>query len=731
MDKLIVELKNCYGIHDLTHTFLFRKSKSNIIYAPNGTMKTSFAKTFLDISKGLSPKDRRFEDRITTCQITDETGSQIDPNIIFVIESEKSEYSSEKMASLMANKQLRSKYEKTITDIITSNVEVRKKLQKLSGMRKGVEEEICESFGFSDIMECYATLLPQVINDEQPLIKEGKYRDYYSPKIKTFIDDEKSKEQIDEYVKKYNELIESSGLFKKGIFNHTNAADVAKQLKSNRYFEANHKVVLNDDGNQIVVDDPNEFDKILNDEVTRIFHDEELQKWFKEIDQSLTRNAELKDFRELLEKEPSILPELKNPSEYRKKIWISYFKQIKQDISSLVTLYKEGKKSIENIIGDAKKETTKWKHVVDIFNRRFCVPYTLSVVNQENVILKNEEPTIHYEYHDQKDDKKHPRSELVLSLSTGEKRALYILDLIFEVEARKIDGNDCLLIIDDLADSFDYKNKYAIVQYLDEIVKYDNFFTIILTHNFDFFRTIQSRLGIPRDSTYMVLIDNSKLELKPSGYLKPFKFIEMWKNKYHADPKTFVSLIPFVRNLIEYTKGRDDPDYIKLTSLLHYKDDTESIRTSEILKIYDTVFSQNCTIQDSKVIDIILNQAEECLPLDESVNLETKLILAIAIRLLTEKYMIKEINDTSFVGSITTNQTSNLIKKLKEVAPNNANLYVIDVVNLMTPDNIHFNSFMYEPLIDISSANLKELYKDVKLLAKPPTSPTSPAESAV
>ena len=86
---------------------------------------------------------------------------------------------------------------------------------------------------------------------------------------------------------------------------------------------------MNNDGNQIVVDDPNEFDKILNDEVARIFHDEELQKWFKEIDQSLTRNAELKDFRELLEKEPSILPELKNPSEYRKKIWMSYFKQIK------------------------------------------------------------------------------------------------------------------------------------------------------------------------------------------------------------------------------------------------------------------------------------------------------------------------------------------------------------------------------------------------------------------
>ena len=714
MKTLSVEFKNCYGIHELTHTFSFEKSKSNLIYAPNGTMKTSFANTFQDFSKGLSPKDGIFEDRITTCRITDETGSQIDPNKIFVIESELSEYSSEKMSLLMANKQLRSKYEKTLTDINTINAEVRKKLQKLSGMRTGVEEEICEAFGFSDILECYTTILPHVINDEKPLIKGGKYKIYYNNKIEAFLNDEKSKEQIDEYVNKYNELIESSGFFKKGIFNHTNAADVAKQLKLNKYFEADHKVVLNNGGNLIEVDDPKKFDKILNDEVTRILNDKELQKRFNEIDQALTKNAELKAFREFLENKPSILSEFKNLPEYRKKIWISYLKQIKPELSNLVTLYNAGKKSIAEIIEHAKKETTEWKRVVEIFNSRFCVPYTLSVVNQENVILKNETPTIHFDYHDQKDTKRLPRSELVRYLSTGEKRALYILDIIFEVEARKIDGNECLLIIDDLADSFDYKNKYAIVQYLDDIVKYDKFLAIILSHNFDFFRTIQSRLGIRRNSAYMVLIDNSKIELKTAEYLR--SFIKIWKNRYHVDPKIFVSLIPFVRNLIEYTKGSDDPDFIKLTSLLHYKVDTESIHTSEILKIYNAIFDKNYTLQDDKAIDTILNQAEACLPLGEGINLEIKLILAIAIRLLTEKYMIKEINDLDFVNSITSNQTSKLIRKLREVNPSDENLDVINDVNLMTPENIHFNSFMYEPLIDISSANLKVLYMKVKAL---------------
>ncbi len=714
MKKLNVELNNCYGIHELTHSFSFENSNSILIYSPNGTMKTSFAKTFLDISRGLNPKDSIFENRITTCSITDENDSPIDPDIIFVIESEKSEYSSARISLLMANKQLRTEYEKTLLNINKSNEEVRKKLQTLSGMRTSVEEEICEAFDFTDILECYTSILPQINNDEQPMIKEGKFKSYYNPKIVDFLKKEKSKEQIEEYVNKYNELIESSGFFKKGIFNNTNAADVAKQLKTNRYFEADHKIVLNNDGNLIEVEDSKDFDKILKDEITRIFNDKELQKRFAEIDQALTKNADLKIFRELLENEPGLLSELKNLPEYRKKIWISYLKEIKEALSSLVMLYKAGKMSIAIIIEQAKNETTEWKRVVEIFNSRFSVPYTLSVINQENVILKDDVPTIHFVYIDQKEKKKLSRSELILSLSTGEKRALYILDIIFEVEARRIDGNDSLLIIDDLADSFDYKNKYAIVQYLYEILKYDNFSAIILSHNFDFFRTIQSRLGIKRNSTYMVSINNSKVEFKLAEYLNTF--IKTWRNQYHLNFKMFVSLIPFVRNLIEYTKGNEDPNYIKLTSLLHFKADTESIFTSEILSIYNTIFDNTFSLQENKVIDIIFEQAEACLLLDESFNLEVKLILSIAIRLLTEKYMIKEINDQEFVNNIKRNQAAVLTEKLKEIIPSSDALAIIDEVNLMTPENIHFNSFMYEPLIDISSENLKKLYNKVKLL---------------
>lgn len=50
MNKLKIELQNCYGIKKLNHEFDFSSFKTFVIYAPNGVMKTSFAKTLNDIA---------------------------------------------------------------------------------------------------------------------------------------------------------------------------------------------------------------------------------------------------------------------------------------------------------------------------------------------------------------------------------------------------------------------------------------------------------------------------------------------------------------------------------------------------------------------------------------------------------------------------------------------------------------------------------------------------------
>lgn len=50
MNKLNLKFENCYGIKKLEQEFNFSDFKTTVIYAGNGIMKTSFAKTFNDLA---------------------------------------------------------------------------------------------------------------------------------------------------------------------------------------------------------------------------------------------------------------------------------------------------------------------------------------------------------------------------------------------------------------------------------------------------------------------------------------------------------------------------------------------------------------------------------------------------------------------------------------------------------------------------------------------------------
>ena len=53
-------------------------------------------------------------------------------------------------------------------------------------------------------------------------------------------------------------------------------------------------------------------------------------------------------------------------------------------------------------------------------------------------------------------------------------------------------------------------------------------------------------------------------------------------------------------------------------------------------------------------------------------------------------------------------------EKFKEKFPLKVEeIKLLEQVNLMTPENIHINSFMYEPILDMSIIHLKSLYKKI------------------
>ena len=75
--------------------------------------------------------------------------------------------------------------------------------------------------------------------------------------------------------------------------------------------------------------------------------------------------------------------------------------------------------------------------------------------------------------------------------------------------------------------------------------------------------------------------------------------------------------------------------------------------------------------------------------------------------------MIFKIKDKKFLESIKNNQTRELFNKFNEVCKNEAKKETLRKVLVMTPEFIHINSFMYEPLIDMDIIELRDLYKKV------------------
>lgn len=61
------------------------------------------------------------------------------------------------------------------------------------------------------------------------------------------------------------------------------------------------------------------------------------------------------------------------------------------------------------------------------------------------------------------------------------------------------------------------------------------------------------------------------------------------------------------------------------------------------------------------------------------------------------------------------NQTRELFNAYKQFG-SQEKIKILEEVNIMTPENIHLNSFMYEPILDMDINELLNLYQKVKVL---------------
>ncbi len=264
-------------------------------------------------------------------------------------------------------------------------------------------------------------------------------------------------------------------------------------MADNGFFAAKHPVNLNA-GEKKEITTQKDLEDLIAKEKEAISNDKELRKKFGEIEKVIHKNVTVREFEACLLDHEELLTKFAKMADFRQEVWKSYIDSRYDLYKALLDRYQAAEARRKEIEEQARKERTQWEEVIDIFNNRFFVPFKLEASNRVDVILGQQDLlSLDFIFHDGTDQAPIDRQSMLQALSTGEKKALYVLNILFEIEARKKAGQDILIVVDDIADSFDYKNKYAIIQYLMGISESPHFKQILLTNNFDFYRTVESR----------------------------------------------------------------------------------------------------------------------------------------------------------------------------------------------------------------------------------------------
>ena len=747
--------QNCYGIKELDLPNIdFASCNKALIYAPNGVMKSSLAKVFEDISNGSATKDRIFTNEIAAYSITHYTSrysynSSNTRNIpksnnIYVINSftDKFEFTRETVSTLLADETTRNAYNVLIDSFSTDIRIIEEKLRILSGLTKPqikpkliTDLDLPNTADWPDIIEKIKELLPSYNNYQ--FWHDCIYAKLFSDKALELYSKPEFTNSIDNYTEKLNELLSNSPVLSEK-FDDNKAEKLGKDLGNSELFTAKHTIHLRD--GVTVIHSLEEWDVVIKQQLDLVYSDQDLGKAFTKLKSIMTKNNDVVQVKDILTAHREIIPLLSNIKQLKMQFWLFAFNSLDKTFDEYYTNISQFTGQIRELYEKASEQSYRWETVVKEFNRRFKVPFKVEIENKANFLLKDESPNLVFSYFRGAGAAQQTatlnKSDLMVSLSMGEKRALYLLYILFDLERIRVQatagGGQFLIVADDIADSFDYKNKYAIIEYLNDFSKTRGIDLLILTHNFDLYRTVQLRLGVARHNCLIAQRDeNGKVIITEFKYQKDFfkkVIIQGIQNGDIVDDnkkRLLIASIPFYRNLSDYgdpnSNTNPNSDFLKLTCLLHLKTtplDTASIMLSDVWDIIKQFLNNtpwNGT--DEKYYDAVQRIANNCSRLtNNEVLLDNKLVISIGIRLKTEDFLKKKLMQAGVdYSDSSTNQTRDWFERAKPYLTL-SEIDVIDEVNLITPENIHLNAFMYEPLIDISDWTLKELFNKVNNL---------------
>lgn len=743
MKKVKVHLQSCFGIRELSHDFDFSKSNAVVIYAPNGTMKTSFARTMACVADGRQKeiKDRlKRNGKVGTVEIAFD-GVPVatkKERRIFVVNGEDFIDAGNSVANILADSSQHRDYSDARRRLQVAYDELIQRLKVVSGDDK-CETALKKAFPGNGIYEFQAKLAEECSRKtRRAMLAPFDHRAVFDAKGKVADFLQKNKEVIEAYARAVERILKKSKFFGRegsAVFAFGEAENLRKALAQGEYFAIGHKLVLKG-GRAIETEE--KLEKLIEDEKQLLAGRIKERKERRALEKKLRSNAELKNFGSVLAKSPWIAGRLGNYEEFRRVVWRNYLGQISAATEEFVRSFKNFSKKQGEIAEASRQQLKQWESVLAEFNARFDPPFRVSIANANDVLSGNGIPaTLSFHYQAEGGDKDMPVDALQEMLSRGEGRALRIMQVIFEIKAREKQGQETLLVFDDIVDSFDYRNKYAMVEYMKEMAESGLFKSIILTHNFDFYRLVSSRLGLTGGNHFLVAFKNKNdgISIGPMNGEYCNDILAGWLKSDRKDvdgERRLLAMIPFARNIAEYLYGQC-PEYLLLTKCLHFRvgvKEKTAVSIKHLVDVFKRIFPSLKEKKWMKGLEphghenyyaFLCKVAHRICKSSNNSTLEHKMVLAIAIRVAAEKYLYGIMNMATQV-TLDRKMFGEMLEEFKRIVKEKRGIFEREYnekgqdlakVAIMATEYIHVNSFMYEPLIDTGIKPLADLYSRV------------------
>lgn len=710
MEKLIVKMEYCHGIKKLDQKFDLKQT--NIVYSANGIMKTSFAKSIIDYKEGIYPSDKLFPTLPSEFKFNDESFNPIDSDSLIVATNEDyiDKYADAAMTNLLVNSKLKERFNSLYNPLQTRLLDIDNMLNKLYGFDHNI---ILNILNIKDLS------LLEI--EEKNLNKEFiniKYSDLFANSFDELYKDENIRSTIEECVHIYFDIInnDASGIFFEK-FDFNNLQNTFTTLLKENFFDVGHMLLLkNKKENNYKDYDKDLIKKVIDTINDKLDKDSKIKKCFKNLDKSIASRKT----KNIIFSNKWLIPYFSLSENEFKKIYIlsvlKYDDDLNKRLFEYIDTFKLSQKELQNIYEEAQKKENfdQWQQALDELNI-MCpnFPFKISIKNKIDSVLEVEPLVLVFKYKNPKtgDYDELDKEKIIANLSTGELRIYNILKLIFDINYHKKLNKDIIIILDDIVDSFDYKNKYGILNYLLELKDNPKFHLIIFTHNFEFFRLVCLNF---KDNNKIKKYQAIKDKNGNIDFIS-FKDVDYFnKNIKVTSLKELIATIPFVRNLLDYSQNQSDNDSSTLSTALHFSNETKALNLE---KIYDIV-SQYCVIEKRESGIYLENLYNEANKISCNHNLETiidipeKMVMAIAIRIKYEETIAKRFHIIKKAGvACTSRDLFEIISKTFKLSERFISLS--NNVFILANENIHFNSFMYEPLIDSSLIEYIKLYDNV------------------